>query len=217
LAVEPRLPIVRVGQVRILSAVDDEQRSMAPTAASAAGDVYNRRYYYGGNFRSLQHAAQAPLILPGRNARFVKRVEGVIPVTLIAEQRAIVVTDHLLTAKGKKFKVEGATFHVEDVVEMPGKQYQFRLSITEETASNANDPNQFQSLQQRLQVQDDKGGMRQIVYMSIGRSGVGNSQFTFMLQPAVGQNVGNPNRLLYYAWETMEHEVHFEFRDLPLP
>jgi hypothetical protein len=217
LTAEPKLPIVRVGQVRIVSAVDDEERSMAPPVSIGPGDLYNRRYYYGGNFRSYQHAAQVQLILPSRNARYVKRVQGVIPVTLVSDQKAIVVTDHLLTAKGKKFKVGNATFGVEDVSEMPGKQYQISLKVTEDAAANNADTSQWQTLQQRLQVQDDKGNTRQIAFTSVGRSGAGTSQFTFILQQTPGQNQGNPNRLLYTAWDTMDHEITFEFRDLPLP
>ena len=37
-----------------------------------------------------------------------------------------------------------------------------------------------------------------------------------MLQQQVG-NVSIPTRLVYVAWETLEHEVEFEFHNLPLP
>ncbi|HEV8058981.1 MAG TPA: hypothetical protein VGP68_03865, partial [Gemmataceae bacterium] len=150
-----------------------------------------------------------------KTAQSVRKLRGVIPVTIVSEQKQTIVTDRLLTSKGKKFKAGGASFHIEEVSELPGKQYQLRISVTEDGKTSNNDGSLMQSIQQRLQVQDDKGIAHQFNLMSVNANG-NSSQFTFMLQPQPG-NVGNPNRLVYLAWETLEHEVEFEFHDLPLP
>ena len=43
-------------------------------------------------------------------------------------------------------------------------------------------------------------------------------QGTFMFgDPGTGVAVGEPATLTYYDWVTMQHQVEFEFRDLPLP
>jgi hypothetical protein len=216
IAVEPRLPMLRAGQMRILEAVDDEHHSMVANNAPQMGDPFGRRYYYGGSYRSFLHNSQAPLFLASKTAQMVKKVRGVIPVTIVSAQKQIVVTERLLASKGKKFKAGGVTIQVEDVTEMPGKQYQFRISISEESKGGAEDGSLMQSFQQRLQVQDDKGVARQMNVMSISQSGNNHIQFSFMLMPQAG-NVGVPNRLVYVNWETLDHEVPFEFHDLPLP
>jgi hypothetical protein len=215
IAVEPKLPMLRAGQIRILEAEDDEHHSMVAGSQSNANDPFNRRYYYGGSFRSFLHSSQAPLVLSSKTAQSVRKLRGVIPVTIVSEQKQTIVTDRLLTSKGKKFKAGGASFHIEEVSELPGKQYQLRISVTEDGKTSNNDGSLMQSIQQRLQVQDDKGIAHQFNLMSVNANG-NSSQFTFMLQPQPG-NVGNPNRLVYLAWETLEHEVEFEFHDLPLP
>ena len=168
-----------------------------------------------GEFSQLLHQSQAPLLMVSRTAQSVKKVRGVIPVTIVSEQKQIVVTERFLSSKGKKIKAWGATFQIEDVSEMPGKQYQLRISITDESKNVSDDGSLMQSLQQRLQVQDDKGASRQMNVMSISQNGNNHMQLTFLLMPQ--GNVGAPNRLVYLNWETMDHEVEFEFRDLPLP
>src|SRR5207244_2121693 len=43
-------------------------------------------------------------------------------------------------------------------------------------------------------------------------------QGTFMFgEPGGGVQVGKPAKLTYYGWVTLQHQVEFEFRDLPLP
>ena len=216
IAAEPKLPMTRAGAIRILEAEDDEHHSMIASIPEVANDPFNRRYYYPGNFRNFMQVSQAQLLPASKTAQFVRKLRGVIPVTVVSEQKELVVTDRLLTSKGKKFKAGGVTFHIENVTELPGKQYQFQVTVSEDGKSgNFNDGSLFQSLQQRMQIQDDKGVVRPFNLMS---SSTGNNsiQFTFMLQPQVG-NVGNPSRLVYLAWETLEHEVEFEFHNLPLP
>ena len=48
--------------------------------------------------------------------------------------------------------------------------------------------------------------------------GPSNAQFTLTTQPnGTNAKVGQPAKLVYYAWVLMEHEVAFEFKNLPLP
>ena len=216
IAAEPKLPMMRAGAIRILEAEDDEHHSMIAPTREFANDPFNRRYYYPGNFRSFLQSSQAQLLPASKTAQFVKKLRGVIPVTIVSEQKELIVTDRLLTSKGKKFKAGGATFHVEEVTELPGKQFQFRVTVSEDGKSGSfNDGSLFQSLQQRMQIQDNKGVVRPYNLMSTS-TGNNTIQFTFMLQPQAA-NVGNPTRLVYLAWETLEHEVEFEFHNLPLP
>lgn len=216
IAVEPKLPMLRAGQIRILEAEDDEHHSMLTSSMTGPNDPFSRRYYYPGGYRSFLHSSQAPLMLASKSAHTVKKVRGIIPVTIVSEQTQLLVTDRLLTAKGKKFKVAGATFNIEDVSEQPGKQYQIRLSITEDSKNGINDGSLVQSIQQRMQIQDDKCAVRQFNLMSINMNNNNSMQFTFNLMPPAA-NAGLPNRLVYLAWETLDHDVEFEFRDLPLP
>jgi hypothetical protein len=216
LAAEPKLPILKLGPVRLTTAEDEERQSMLPNM-EGSGMWASRSFYAGGGYRSYVQQTQAMLILPSRTSRTVKILKGVIPVTLLADQRPGVATDRILSAKGKKFKTGPATFCVEDVQELPGKQHQIKMSVTEESNDGPNDWTRIQSLQQRIEIQDAKGNKNQFYFNSVGTSGVNSAQYTLTVQPGDPAKVGPPARLVYYSWVLMEHEVAFEFKDLPLP
>jgi len=216
IAVEPKLPIIKVGPVKLTLAEDEEKHSMLPVNDVNGNAMWNQRFYYGGGYRSYFHQTQANLIWPYKSARTVKILKGLIPVTLLADQKPAVVTDKLTSSKGKKFKVDAATFHIEDISEMPGKQYQMRISINEDSKDNPGDYTRINSLQQRIELLDNKGNKHHFYFNSIGTNSPTSTQLTLTVQPA-GPNVGPPVKLVYYAWILMEHEVPFEFKDLPLP
>jgi hypothetical protein len=172
LAVEPKLPILKVGFVRLTAAEDDQKQAMLPGGAEAGGHIWGgRSYYAGGGYRSYVQQTQATLVLPSRTSRTVKTLKGVIPVTLLADQKPTVVTDHLLSAKGKKLTAGAATFYLEDISELAGKQYQIKMSVTEESKDSPDDWSRIQSLQQRIEVQDHKGNKEQFYFNSIGTTG----------------------------------------------
>jgi hypothetical protein len=218
LAVEPKLPILRVGSVRLSAAEDEEKHSMLPGNGDNGNAMWSGRpSYYGGGYRCYVQQTQALLILPSRNSRTVRILKGVIPVTLLADQKPAVVTDRILSTKGKKFTSGAATFLIEDVSELAGKQYQIKMAVTEDSKDGPNDWTRIQSLQQRIELQDDKGNKQQFYFNSIGSNGVNNAQYTITVGPNDNAKVGPPAKLVFYAWVLMEHEVAFELKDLPLP
>jgi hypothetical protein len=146
----------------------------------------------------------------------VKTLKGIIPVTVLAEQKPLLVTDKLLTSKGKKFKVGAATFTIDDVSKLSNNQYQVKMSFTEDNKDGNEDYSRIQSLQQRLEVQDDKGAKHNFYFNNFNWGGPNSAQVWFTVQPGDAK-LGPPNRLIYYSWILMEHEVPFEFKNLPLP
>ena len=215
IASEPRLPILAVKQLKFTEARDEEGNSMVPGGDGNA-NWGGQRYYYGGWYRGFLQQTQANLAWPSKSSRMIKSLKGVVPVTILADQKPSVITDKLLKSKGKKFKAGSATFTIDDVTEQAGKQYQIKMSVTEDSKDGPQDYTRIQSLQQRLELQDDKGNKQQFYFSSINWGGPNNAQFTFTVQPGAGK-LGPANKLIYYAWVLMEHEIPFEFKDLPLP
>ena len=84
-------------------------------------------------------------------------VKGIIPVTLLAEQKLVVVTDNLQAAKGKKFKVGPATFNIESVGTTGNKQHEIKITYTEDSGENNYDWSRLQAIQQRVELQDASG------------------------------------------------------------
>jgi hypothetical protein len=178
--------------------------------------MYGGGMWWGG-YRGFMLQTQANLTWPSKTAKKVRVLKGTIPVTLLADQKPTVVTEKLLTSKGKKLKAGDATFMVEDVSGTPGKQYQIKLSVTEENRGNQFDYTRIQSMQQRLEVQDDKGRKHQCYVNITNWGGPNNAQFQLMVNPNNNAKLGPPTRMVYYAWVLMQHELPFELHDLPLP
>jgi hypothetical protein len=216
---EPKLPLLGAGEPRLDAAYDSENNSMVPTPGQQNGMMFNRTVMrYGNGMRSYCQQLQLNLAKPSEKATSVKLVKGSVPLTVLVSQKPEVVTDKLMEAKGKKFKVGGASFSIEDVSATPANQYQLRMTITNESKDAAdNDFTWINSLFYRIEVVDDKGTK----YQSFGSNWMNSSarhvqiQFTYG-QPG-GAKLAPPTKLIYHTWTTMQTQAAFVFKDLPLP
>jgi hypothetical protein len=216
LAVEPRLPILRLGQVHLTRAEDDENHSLAPDDNSYLwGRWFGRRYYRMGMQRNFTMDTSVSLLTPSRTARSVKILSGTLSVTLLADEKPFVVTDNLAAAKGKKIKVGTATITIGDVSKIGSTQQQIHVGFTDEGSNNPYDFDGIYSVGQRLEIQDAKG--EKIPFYSSFQSINWPCSCEMMLttQPMAKSKV--PAKLVYKVWTLLEHEVAFEFKDLPLP
>lgn len=223
LFVEPRLPLLGMGEVKLAAAFDSEKNSMLPTAtgstdgAELGGRMGRWTSRYGNGYRSYHMQAQVSLNRPSEKASAVRVLRGSLPVTLLVEQKPVVVTPAVLAAKGKKFTVGPTAFLIEDVTEMPNKQYQVKLSVTEDNKDNPNDYTWMNALYQRIELQDAKGAKYQVFGSNWGNSGPNNVQLTLTFGAPPNTKVDPPARFIYYSWSTLQYQVPFEFKDLPLP
>jgi hypothetical protein len=216
-AVEPRLPILKLGQVKLLAAEDDQNCSMLANF-NYENYYWGRRYYYGGQQRSFFQQTSVSMSWPAKSSRTVKRVKGIIPVTLLADQKSTLVTDNLLSSKGKKFQVGSATFAIDDISNVSSNQQQIKISYMEGDSDNPYDYNRIRSVQQRLEIQDASGRKYPSYVRSFFFNGPGSATFQMYTQaPPKGSKLGPPAKLVYQVWVQMEHEVPFEFKNLPLP
>src|SRR5207248_3264284 len=125
---EPRLPLMSAGEATLTEATDDQKRSLVPPKVNNQPS-FGRHVYYGGGHRMYQLHAQANLAPAARDAKLIKVLKGTIPVTLLTDHKALVVTDAILTAKGKKFTAGSAAFDIQDVRETPDKRYEIKMLL----------------------------------------------------------------------------------------
>jgi hypothetical protein len=213
ISVEPRLPLLGLGQVKLDLAIDERNQSMLPP------ENFNglSHHYYHGGYKSLNLQANVNLVRASRDSECARRLQGVLPVNLLIEQRPDLTVEQVLQAKGKKFKADDVELDFEDISEGPNKVYQVKMTVRRTGQNHANDYTWSNSLYQRLELCDAKGNKYQ-------PRGYGQANFsptsvsgTFQFgDPGNGQ-VGPPVKLVYYTWITLQHPVAFEFRDLPLP
>jgi hypothetical protein len=216
---EPRLPLLGAGEPRLEAAYDNLNNSMVPRPDNDPNGMMNRTVMrYGNGYHVLCQQLQLNLARPSEKATSVKLLKGTVPLTVLVSEKPEVVTDKLMTTKGKKFKAGGATFAIEDVSATPGGQYQLKMTITNNSKdASDNDYTWINSLFHRVEVQDDKGHK----YQHFGSNWMNSSARHVQIQFTYGQP-GNaklppPSKLIYHVWATAQTQATFTFKNLPLP
>ncbi|MFO0879994.1 MAG: hypothetical protein U0840_21830 [Gemmataceae bacterium] len=220
---EPRLPFLGLGEPRVDAAYDSEKNSLLVPVnvvdgnenAPFAGGRIGRRYYNGG-YKQMSLQASLALQRISEKATSIKLIRGVLPVTVLVEQKPIDLSTDILNAKGKKMTVGDLEFNIESVQKMPNNQFQVKFSVTNK--GNPNDYTWQNTLYQRLELLDEKGTK----FQNWGSNwhGGGNNTVTLTLTYSGtfgGVKPGDPKRFVYHHWVTRQHDIHFELRDVPLP
>jgi hypothetical protein len=209
---EPKLPVLGLGQPRLTAAVDDQDGSLVPPPARTYESFHSG--YYGPRILVLQ--TQVQLTGYGGGARTLKLIRGTLPVTLLAEQKPEVVVEDILKVKHRKFDGKDVSLEIDEAKEGPNKTYQVVMTVRRAGKDNQYDYTWTNSLQQRIELADDKGNKFQSHGFNWSTGTPTSVQGTYMFGDATGK-LGKPHKLTYYGWVTVQHQVEFEFRDLPLP
>ena len=221
--VEPKLALLGVGEAHVEAAYNNEKNSMLPPINNV--DFINnpwtaRRFVagkYGNGNRMYSMQSQVNLQRPSDRATGLKVIRGSLPVTLLIDQKAVVVTEKILEAKGTKAKVGDTLINIDEVTETPAKQYQIKMSITEEQKDNPNDYSWTNSLYQRIELLDEKGNKMQIYGSQWNNSSANHVDMTLTYGSVGGAKPEPAAKLIYHTWTTEQHLIPFEFKDLPLP
>ena len=217
---EPKLPILGVGEVKLVAAYDSEHNSMLPTAATVEelqpGPGRLRGKWTSGrdnSNRSIMQQTQVELVRPSERATTVKLLRGTMPMHLLVEQKQVLVAEKVMDAKGKKGTFGSISIAIEEVKVMENKQVQVKMTVAE--ANHGNDYSWTNTLYQRFELQDDKGN--KYTNYGSGWSSSGPAAVQMTLNFGGLANAAAPGKLLFQSWTTMQHQVTFEFKDLPLP
>lgn len=200
--VEPRMPLLAVKQPIFTEATSDTNDNLLLPINP------NHNQYYQHGYRSYMHQINGQL-KPSSNARRIKVLKGTIPVTVVSQTKPIITIDKLPEAKGKTFKEGNSIIKIEEITTDRG-QPGIKMSITDATPNSPNDYTWMNSIQQRIEVYDDKGNKLQNYGGSWGMNGNNNINGTFHFS-------GVPAKLVYYDWITLNYQIPFTFDDLPLP
>lgn len=217
--VEPKLALLGIGEAHLDAAYDNLKNSLL-VPENPNEFLNNRRYTsgkYGNGNRMYNMQSQVNLQRPSDQAATLKQVRGTLPVTLLVEQKDEVVTNKFLAAKGTKIKIGTTQFNIDDVTEQPGKQYQLRMSVSEDMQDDPNDYSWMNSLYQRIELQDDKGVQYQIFGSQWNNNSPNHVEMTLTYAAQGGVKADPPAKLIYHTWKTRQETIPFEFKDLPLP
>jgi hypothetical protein len=222
---EPRLPLLGMGQPKIEAAYDNQKCSMVPPSTNTFDPMdfrfgMGRRWVtrYGGGNRCCQIQADLSLVRSSNKATTIKELRGYVPVTLLAEQKPVVLADDVLKSKGKKITVGTTTFLFEEASEVPAtKQIQVKVSVTENSPEGANDYTWMNTLYSRIELQDSKGNRYQTYTTNWNNTAPNHVQLTLTFGTVGATKMVPPARFIFQNWKTVQHVIPFEFRDIPLP
>lgn len=210
---EPKAPLMSLGQARVLAAVDDFGNSLVPPQGRTYESNYHQ-YYYGQRNPVLQ--SQLQLQGPGE-AKSIRHLKAAIPVTFLAEQRADLTIKDILAVKNGKFESSQVSFEIEEVKELPGRNFHVRAIARRNVPEGQPDYSWTNSLAQRVELQDAAGRKFRTEGFNWESGSPNSVTGTFQFSDGGDATLGKPDRLVYFNWITSQHLIEFEFKDLPLP
>ena len=242
---EPRLPLLGVNEPRLIEAWTEDGQSLLPPVNDTANGARRHVSRYGNGYRSQTQMANVVLRRPSGSSGSIKTISGVVSCLVLVDQKQIPITTELPKSKGKSIDIGSTSFTIEEVTgvgDAPGKPITVKLSVREKNNDNPGDYTWMNSLYQRLELTDAEGNKFQNQGSNWGTSGPNFATITFTFGPPIPQQkaprvnlrgvvlpglpvapakpakpAGPPTKLLYTLWETMDHQVPFTFKELPLP
>lgn len=215
---EPKVPILAIGLPKLTRAEDENGVSLLPRLHEDS--QANVAFYEGnGMYRNFQHSTGVAMAKPAKDAATAKVIKGKVAVTLLASTKPDVVIDKI--APGKK-KLTGtgqsAEIEIEEITEQ-NKVWMITMIVKRQLRNGeAQDFNWMNSVPQKLELYDEKGQkfQSQGVTNFINNT-PGSVHATYQFAPLNNATMGKATKLVLVEWLTLQHEVEFEFKDLPLP
>lgn len=218
---EPRLMISQTGPVRLEEAVDDRGRSLL-VSEEETRQMYSHYQYLG------QSQLPVSLLLnrPDESSRTIARLRGVVPVQ-ISTRRPEPMEIPLKDSTGKTFTGEVGSITINEIQAPAGQPQTIDLTFTPpgEPAPNDNTfANLHSALQNMVEIVDAKGQQFRWFLKSCTPQMNGSAAIALYVTPNLpGQQQrgagaeGPPDKLFVYGLKTAPSEVHFDFRDVPMP
>jgi hypothetical protein len=210
LLAEPRLTFLRVGPAKVDEALDSDGKSlMEPTPP---GDATAANPPGRGTFRGESLlASDLRLRRASEEAKTLKVVRGTIPVKTILLRKQVVVTNKVLESSGTRFRAGTDGLEITQVNNQGGGSLSVEIAVPRE------DGNRNWQWYDRFHVEDEAGNRFQSHGSGSRSNGQQNWISIYWGPPFNKKKVGPPTKLVFEDWVVHDHEIPFEFKDVPLP
>lgn len=220
---EPKNPMLGILQVDVISATDDLGGSLLPPR-----DPNNRvNYYNNGVQRGHNMYGGMNLSRADKAATSIKSLKAKAGVILLSGTVPEIVVSDPLKVKNKTFT--GRTMEIDfgSFTEDANNKGHYSLELTAKKLipgdpNRGDDFNWMNSIWQKIEVTDAAG----VRYQSSGPTNFNNNGATVQLTMQFGPQdrrtgqaikLAPPTKVLVNEWQSVVHEVTFEFKDVPLP
>jgi hypothetical protein len=222
---EPKNPMLGIMQPELLEAKDDLGGSLLPPQERNGF----RTSYYNGGYRGHNTYMSVNLVRGDRGATTLKSLKGRVSIVLLANTVPDIVVTDALKVKKKSFTGRTVGIDVESIDEDANQKGAYLVALTAKRVTPI-DPNRGEdyawsnNLWQRMELTDDKGNKYFCYGPQRHDNNGGSVQLTVMFGPEdrrtgrpAPNKLGAPTKLTITEWQTITHEVNFEFKDIPLP
>jgi hypothetical protein len=220
---EPKNPLLGVTQAEVLVATDETGASLVPPK----GDEnmrFRQSMYYSPGYRGHNAYGNLNLVRGDKSAATMKLIKGKIGIILLAATVPEVVVPDPTKVKNKKFTGRTVEIDLDSVTEAGGN---YTVTLTVRRLSAPEDHNDMYSwsnnIWQKLELVDAAGNKyRSFGPNSINNNGTGTVTMTIQYGvnnrgPGPAPKLGPVVKLVYNEWQSVTHEVTFEFKNVPLP
>ncbi len=220
---EPKMPILGLGEAKLLAAFDSEGNSLIPqVVANNNGNMQGFRgrsvSRYGNGYRMLSMQSSINLRRQNEKCLEASLIRVSVPANILIQQESINLSKDLLADKGKKFEGGGFSFQLDTAAMGPHGGLSIKMNI-QDLSKDPTDMTWMNSLGQRIEVRDEKGTKLNLSGSNWGSSGPNFVQMGFDFQPSTPAVAGKPQKFqfTFHHWKTMETLINFELKNLPLP
>lgn len=219
---EPKNPLLGVTQAEVILATDEHGSSLVPPKNDENVRYHRVGYYNSGN-RGLNATAGVGLVRADKSATTIKVLRGKIGIILLAAIVPDVVVNDPLKVKNQKFVGRTVELDVDSVAEANGS---YTVAFTARRAGAEGqqpDYNWMNNVWQRMDLQDAAGNKYHGNNFNWGQNNGMAVSMTVMFGPndrrgnAPKVKPGPAVKLVFNEWQSVTHEVTFEFKDVPLP
>ena len=225
---EPKNPMLGTTQPELSEAKDDLGGSLLPPQER---NNFRSSNYLNGGYRGHNTYMSVNLNRGDRGATTLKTLKGRVGVVLLSGTVPEVVVADPLKVKKKTFTGHTTELVGESVDEDANQKGVYLVSLVAKRRGQA-DPGQIrgnedyvwsQSLWQRMELFDEKGNKYFCYGPTVHNNNPGAVQLVVQFGPddrrtgRPGPKLGPPTKFVLNEWVTTNHEVKFEFKDIPLP
>jgi hypothetical protein len=221
---EPKNPLLGVTQAEVLVATDETGASLLPPKGGDEHMRVRQSMYYNPGYRGHNAYANLNLVRGDKSAATMKLIKGKIGIILLAATVPEVVVTDPTKVKNKKFTGRTVEIDLDSVTEANG---QYTVTLTIRRLTPAEDHNDMWSwsnnIWQKMELHDAAGNKyRSFGPNSMNNNGTGTVQMTIQYGannrgPGPAPKLGPVVKLVYNEWQSVTHEVTFEFKNVPLP
>ena len=205
--VELKRPIVGIGSVTVLSAIDDQGASLFKNRPEISSDVPFNYSSYSRNLKCLLQCQRG-------TATSIRELRVKVAVRMLLEERPEFTIDNILSLKQKKVAGRDCDLEILNMTEMNGNlilKLMFRQHVP-----TPDDDSWNNSVKDRLVVLDENGAV-----MS-GRFGTsqefdGGRSFIREFSTPAGKKTSKPSKVVFHEWVTETREIEFAWKNIPLP